>query len=396
MHFGQLRWLPALTLVLVGCGASSAGRVVQLAAETPASAWPQASGSAARSSPATARGPQDGHVRWSRTLEGAVVPGPVVGIDASILAASNAGVLHALDPVTGKDRWTYDGGGPYGSDLSTSPAVLSDGTVLWPGPGNALHALSRDGKLLWKEQLAGFVLSPAAVGSRVYVADQAGTLEALEVTATSHRVAWKTDTGSGSHSSPSVGPGGRVYVAHDRTVTAVVDLGDRPSTAWTFTTKDTIEVSTAVAPDGTVIVGTNGDVEYALTPAGKVRWRFDKGDWSYSSPVVALGRAWFGDHLGFLDEVDLATGRAVHRDLGIAKAAGRTADGTGVWTAPVVDRDGNVYFGTAAGHVYGFAADGRRLWDADRGQVVASYPALTGDGTLVVGDTGGTLTAYGK
>ena len=29
-------------------------------------------------------------------------------------------------------------------------------------------------------------------------------------------------------------------------------------------------------------------------------------------------------------------------------------------------------------------------------QVVASYPALTGDGTLVVGDTGGTLTAYGR
>ncbi len=41
---------------------------------------------------------QVGAVRFVRALGGAVVPGPIVVADGSVLAASNAGALHALDP----------------------------------------------------------------------------------------------------------------------------------------------------------------------------------------------------------------------------------------------------------------------------------------------------------
>lgn len=78
-------------------------------------------------------------------LEGAVVPWPVVGVDGSLLAASNGGVHRALDPATGADRWTYDDGGPYGVDLATGPTVLPHGSILWPDPGERLHALGPDG-----------------------------------------------------------------------------------------------------------------------------------------------------------------------------------------------------------------------------------------------------------
>ena len=49
-----------------------------------------------------------------------VTPGPVVAADGTIYSATNAGVLHALDPATGADRWTYDGGGGYGGEVRTS------------------------------------------------------------------------------------------------------------------------------------------------------------------------------------------------------------------------------------------------------------------------------------
>ena len=39
-----------------------------------------------------------GAVRWRRHLEGAVTPGPVVGPNGTIYAASNGGVLHAINP----------------------------------------------------------------------------------------------------------------------------------------------------------------------------------------------------------------------------------------------------------------------------------------------------------
>ncbi|WP_328452850.1 MULTISPECIES: outer membrane protein assembly factor BamB family protein [unclassified Amycolatopsis] len=65
-------------------------------------------------------------------LEDAVTPGPVVGADGTLSVTSNGGVLHALNPSDGSDRWTYDSGGSSGGNLSTSPLVLRDGTVLLP------------------------------------------------------------------------------------------------------------------------------------------------------------------------------------------------------------------------------------------------------------------------
>lgn len=319
------------------------------------------------------------------------MPGAAVGVDGSLLQASNGGVLHALDPATGLDRWTYDGGSGYGSDLSTTPAVLADGAILWPGPGNALIALDRDGHLLWREQLDGFVLSPAVLGRRIYVATSAGTVTAWDVDGADRHRAWTHHLSGTSYSSPAVAPDGSVLVTSDRTVVALVDRGSSAAVRWRYRARDTIEVSPAVGADGTVIVGTNGDDELGLRPDGTVRWRFDKGDWSYSSPVVRDGRAYFGDHLGYLDVVDVRNGHAIHRDLGIPKAKGTSSAGTGVWTAPLVDAAGDVYFGTAAGHVYGFGPAGQRLWDLDTGAVVASYPALTADGTLVVGSSDGTV-----
>ncbi len=361
----------------------------------PASAWPGASGDVGHTSPAVTTGPQTGRVAWHRQLEGAVVPGPVVGADGSVLAASNGGVLHALDPASGADRWTYDGGGSYGSDLSTSPAVLPDGTILWPGPHDRLHGLTAAGQLLWTVQLDAFVLSPAVVGHRAYVATTDGTLLALDLPDRGRpREAWRLDVGGTSYSSPSVGPDGTVYAAADRIVTAVRDDADHAAVRWRFRTRDTIEVSTAVGADGTIVVGTNNDVQYGLRPDGGVRWTFDRGDWTYSSPVVRDGRTWFGSHLGQVDVLDAATGELLQRDLGLPKAQGTSSAGTGVWTAPLVDTAQDVYVGTAAGHVYGFAPDGRRLWDAPVGGVIASYPALTADGTLVLGSTNGTLYAF--
>lgn len=68
----------------------------------------------------------------------------------------------------------------------------------------------------------------------------------------------------------------------------------------------------------------------------------------------------------------------------------------GVWTAPAIDARHDVYFGTRAGHVYGFAAGGRRLFDLDTSATVDSYPALAGDGTLLIGSQSGVLSAIGE
>lgn len=394
-HRARGALLALVVLLCAACSPPGNTATVVLERLPPASAWPAASGDAARTSPARATGPRTGRVAWSRELEGAVVPGPVIAQDGSVLAASNGGVLHALDPRTGADRWIFDGGGSYGVDTSTSPAVLDDGTILWPGPGPALYGLSPAGRLLWTVPREGQVLSPAVVGRTAYVADASGALVAYDLPRGSEpRRRWTLEIGSPSYSSPAVGADGTVYAASGMRLVAVADRGTSARIRWSFRTPSLIEVSPAVGADDTVVIGSNDRDEYGLGPDGQVRWRYDRGDWTYSSAVVRDGLAYFGDHLGHVDVVDARTGQERHRLLGIPKEQGTSSAGTGIWTAPLVDAGGNVYAGSAAGHVYGFAADGTRLWDADVGGIVASYPALTADGTLLIGSTTGVLHAF--
>jgi outer membrane protein assembly factor BamB len=322
-----------------------------------------------------------------------VTPGPVIAPDGTIVAASTAGVLHGLDPATGLDRWAFDAQGGYGIDLSTSPAVLPDGTVLWPGPHNTLYALDGRGQLLWKEPLRGQPSSPAVVGDRVVVGDSQGGVTAFEVRAGGHRRLWSVDVGDVSYGSVALSPTDphRTYQSVDDRLVALDDGRVR----WRARLAEVTEVSPAVGPDGTVVVGDNSPDEYGFSPAGKRLWSYRHGGQTYSSPVVtADGTAWFGDHRAYVTGVDARTGRVRgrFRGEGVEPPHGPSV---GVWTSPVIDAAHNTYWGTRLGHVYGRAPSGEVLFDLSTGATVDSYPALTGDGALVVGVTDGRLLAIG-
>ncbi len=371
----------------VGAGLTGVGHL-----PTPATAWPQAGFDARHSSATPSIGPQTAEVRWARPLGGNVTPGPVIEVDGSVLAATNAGVLHDLEATTGADVWTFDGGGGYGIDLSTSPAVLANGTVLWPGPNSTLFALAANGTLLWKETFSGQVLSPAVAGrNRVYVADMSGRLEALEVTAKTHRVVWKLDVGGVDYASPTVGQNGTIYTASDQDLVAVRDLGAKGAELFRFHAKKMVEVSNAVAPDGSVVLGTNHDKEFGISPAGKVRWAYDVGDYTYSSSIVAPdGIGYFGDNMGRMRVIDTRTGKvsATIAPLGAGKEK--------IWTSAAVDSKGNFYWGTTEGNVYGYAADGHQLFHLHASGGIDSYPALDATGALYFGTTDGTFYSVGQ
>ena len=170
--------LAASLLVMTGCagagphtgssGSSLARPVFHRPAQPAGHAvwapWPSALHDARHGGAAEGIGPAAGTIRWRRRLEGPVTPGPVVGPDGTIYVASNAGVLHALDPATGKDRWVYDSGqSNLGDDLSVSPLVLPGGAILWPTPGRQLLELSATGEKLWS---ADDVRAPDFAGER--------------------------------------------------------------------------------------------------------------------------------------------------------------------------------------------------------------------------------------
>lgn len=320
-------------------------------------------------------------------LEGGIEQAPVIDRDGTIYAASNGGVLHALDPATGRDRWTFDGGGRYESHLASGPAILSDGTILWPGPRTMLFALTSAGEQRWALRFDSPVLSPAfAANGGVYVAEMNGHLHALQIDAGGARERWVTDLGTHDTlvGSPAVGLDGSIYETIGNRIVALRDQPGRAEVLWHFDIASGTEVSPAVGRNDVVVFGTNDSFEYGLDSTGALLWRYPRNSLSYSSPAVTdSGLAYFGDHNGFMNVLDSESGCLV----------ARYQSGGEVWTAPAIDAAGRVYFGTKSGHILGFAFDGQKLFDIDSGAIVAGYPALTADGTLLIGSSSGTLYA---
>ena len=98
------------------------------------------------------------------------------------------------------------------------------------------------------------------------------------------------------------------------------------------------------------------------------------------------GLLYVGDNRGRLNVVKATTGAPIRR-VDTASA--------GLWAAQAVDKRGDVYVGTRSSSVEGFGPTGRRLFRVQVSSNVDGYPALTANGTLVIGDQAGVLYAIG-
>ncbi|HUC05196.1 MAG TPA: PQQ-binding-like beta-propeller repeat protein [Acidimicrobiales bacterium] len=377
---------PALGLCVAVLG--SALLVSPARAGAAAGPWPEALHDPAHSAGAPVVGPSTGTVEWTRQLDGNITPGPSIGTNGAVYVATNSGVLYALDLSTGDDLWTFEGGGPFRgeTDLSVSPLVLPSGSVLWPGPNDTLYEISPTGHALWSHRFGAMVLSPVLAGTRVYVELMSGTLWQLQIGSGVPVLGWSLRIGHTSFGSPAVGTDGEVVTTADKSVVGVVDDGSRGVIAWRRQTGADIEVSPAVGPDGDVYVSANDGSVYRLSPHGALRWKRHIGQESYSSSSVSeAGMLYFGDNGGDLNVVRAATGALVRVDHGRQ----------GIWGAQAIDARGDVYFGTQGREIYGYGPSGRRLFTVTASGPIDSYPALSGNGTLVIGDEAGTLYAIG-
>jgi len=238
---------------------------------------------------------------------------------------------------------------------------------------------------------AGQPLSPAvAPDGAIVVGDASGSVIELRLDARGRpRRAWSVDAGDTSYAGPAV-RGDTVYTTVDDVLVAIRE----GHVAWRVRAGANCEVSPAVTPAGTIVFGANDGMQYGVAPSGKRRWRHRTGALIYSSPAATRdGLVYFGDHHGFMNILDGHDRQLVARPLALGRTPSRRS--VGVWTAPAIDARHNVYFGTRPGHLYGFAASGRRLFDIDTGATVDPNPALAGDGTPLIGSENGLLYAIG-
>jgi outer membrane protein assembly factor BamB len=209
------------------------------------------------------------------------VTGPAYS-DGTLYIAQLDGALTALDPRTGKNRWTFKAS----SQLESSPLVVDD-TVYFGSDNGTFYALeAATGKVRWTTKLGHEVkASPSFDDGTVYVGDYEGTVWALDAANGDKR--WSTDTTTlapggdgGFYSSPSVAFG-HVYEARTDGTVYALDASDG-KLAWQFKTSNSIYSSPAAAQvpgtPPTVYVGSYDHQLYALDAAsGKKRWVFNVG-----------------------------------------------------------------------------------------------------------------------
>jgi outer membrane protein assembly factor BamB len=187
--------------------------------------------------------------------------------------------------------------------------------------------------------------------------------------------------GKSGMSSPAVAPDGTIYFASfDGSLWALTPEG---KVKWKFKAGLEIKSSPAVAADGTILFGARDRKFYAVTPRGKLKWKFPTGAWVDSSPAIAAdGTIYFGSW-----------------DTNFYAL---TADGNLKWkfptgdvidSSPAIGADGTVYFGSHDKNFYALTADGKLKWKFPTGAAISASPAVGADGAVFIPSTDGNLYA---
>jgi outer membrane protein assembly factor BamB len=286
------------------------------------------------------------------------------GADGSIFFITRDGVLHGLDSA-GKEIMHRDAAG-------SSPAVLSDGTVVAMASNTSLGAIAPGGSTLWNLEI-GKSEGPLAVSdSAIYAA--AGV--DLASVSTSGALNWRV--GVGSVTTAATTADGIVVASSRGAVTALASDG---AVLWTFQPEGgfagslayaddviyagsgsggvyaidsrtgnpiwhvnrshAVTAGPAVAPSGTIFAGTASEAIYGINPDGQIRWK---------DPTLKPGDAGL-TVLGNDAVFEAATG-----DLG----AVLMGNGSYVWTSRSFGKittaassaSGMLYIGTLTGRIF--------------------------------------------
>ena len=280
------------------------------------------------------------------------------------------GRLHAINPKTGAERWSY-----YSHRCGWSSPALAGGLVFAtfigdyrcsPLRNGEVVALSaQTGRRVWSRTVGKSESSPLVDNGTVYFGDTNGRVFALDAATGAER--WVFEAGSPVKASPALDDG-RLYVDDYAGDVYALDA-QTGKVLWHRGWLGSFYSGPSVA-NGRVYIGSKNDYVYALSAStGQQLWKFRTGHYVYASPAVWNGVVLVGSYDGNFYAIDGATGKVDWSFLAGARVGG---------AASVID--GVVYFSTLARKTYALdAANGHQLEKWDDGDY---SPAVGADGRL--------------
>jgi len=413
--------------------------------------------------------------KWSFDISGnsssiGIVSSPAIASDGTIYAGSGNGSLYAIT-TNGILKWKYQTGGA----LTASPAIGSDGTVYIGSADRQFYAINPDGTLKWIFPTKANFTSSAAIGAdgTIYAAGTnqdktifpcvSGSSCATITNQICGGILPPCPTGQicvGACAIPTTQacsqnnpcPTGETCVSGQPVpfnvttqLGTIFAINPNGTEKWEFLVNKSgfsnisglsgiVNSSPAVASDGTIYIGTEGDVTfdrsdfcdnlstypasdvdpsfpvnghlYAINPDGTLKQDFKTLGAVDSSPAIGGdGTVYVGskrtlklfygqDHSMLMDENPSTMGfvYAINQNGTIKWFVDLFGD---VDSSPAIGSDGIIYIGADNFHVYALnPANGATKWVEPTRDEVKSSPAIASDGTIYIGSNDGSLYAF--
>ncbi|MBS3788222.1 PQQ-binding-like beta-propeller repeat protein [Candidatus Bipolaricaulota bacterium] len=217
--------------------------------------------------------------------------------------------------------------------------------------------------------LTGIIFT-ASIFALLYVS----LFASLEVSAIEPgRLKWRYRTEHNVKTSPAIAPDGTIYVgSRDHNLYALTPNGNLK---WKYHMRGEVWSSPAISKNGTIYAGSTDSYLYALTPDGGLKWRYETGGPVYSSPAIGSdGTVYVGSDDNNL--YALTPNGAVKW---------RYKAGGGINSPPAIGKDGTIYVVPNDNYLYALTPQGDMKWKFEAADVVLSPPAIGKDGTVYVG-----------
>jgi outer membrane protein assembly factor BamB len=240
--------------------------------------------------------------------------------------------------------------------------------------------------------------SPVFAGDdTVYVASTGGTLFA--VTSKGEKK-WEAPTDAPIFATPAIDQQGNVYVA-DLSGT-LYSFSPAGKEQWRFSIARSLEKRITspilVAPDGNIWFGSWDSNVYVVSPTGKQQQFFSTGKFNYAA-LTSDGAALVCVAQTTRREL---TVEAYETQTFTKRWTGRSAIDSGQWpvmAASAIDLGRRHVYAAGVGGQQGLLVcfdlgTGTPLWRKTPPRGVYSTPAIAPDGSVVIGDLGGTISCY--
>jgi outer membrane protein assembly factor BamB len=210
-----------------------------------------------------------------------IIPSPELVSGNRFYCGAQDGNIYAMG-LNGTLLWSYQA-----ADLVRSTAAIADDGSLYVGAtDNTLYSLASSGGLLWSYRTDNDNRASPAINSvgQILVGSYDSRLYCFNSNRT---LAWSYNAADSIKTSPGIGNSGRIYIGNY--VSDFFALEPAGTLAWSYKlgTVGEIYASPAIDSAENVLISCNDNILYSLNSNGTLKWSYRAGASVESSPTIA-------------------------------------------------------------------------------------------------------------